>query len=57
MILETLTLPARLARSLDLLTRPLRRRRTFALLRGLDDHLLKDIGLNRIDIDDMRRMW
>jgi uncharacterized protein YjiS (DUF1127 family) len=57
MLLETLTLPARLARSLGTIARPLTRRRTFALLRDLDDHLLKDIGLSRIDVDDMRRMW
>lgn len=57
MIQDTLTLPARLARSLDVLTRPLRRRRALARLRDLDDHLLKDIGLSRIDMDDMRRMW
>jgi uncharacterized protein YjiS (DUF1127 family) len=34
-----------------------RRRRSLAELDGLDDNLLKDVGLSRLDIDMMRRHW
>ncbi|WP_421695145.1 DUF1127 domain-containing protein [Aestuariivirga sp.] len=55
--MTALPLSARLASSLDTLTRPLRRRRAYAQLSTLDDRMLTDIGLNRVDVDDMRRMW
>ena len=34
-----------------------RRHQTLAELRGLDDHILKDVGITRLDIDMMRRHW
>ena len=55
--MTTLPLSARLATSLESLTRPLRRRRAYAQLAVLDDRMLTDIGLSRIDVDSMRRMW
>jgi uncharacterized protein YjiS (DUF1127 family) len=55
--MTTLPLAARLARGLDTLTRPLRQRKAYAQLRALDDHLLKDIGMTRVDVEAMRRMW
>jgi uncharacterized protein YjiS (DUF1127 family) len=55
--MKTLTLPARLAFRFGVLLRPLQRRKAYAQLNQLDDRLLKDIGLNRIDVEDMRRMW
>ena len=55
--MTTLPLSARLARSLSTLTRPLRQRQAHAQLKDLDDRLLKDIGLNRLDVDAMRRLW
>ena len=55
--MTTLPLTARLARGLSTLTRPIQPPKAYAQLATLDDHLLKDIGLNRIDVEDMRRMW
>jgi uncharacterized protein YjiS (DUF1127 family) len=55
--MTTLPLATRLARSLSTLTLPLRRRKAQAQHSALDDHLLKDIGLCRIDVEAMRRMW
>ena len=52
-----LPLATRLASSLHTLTRPLRRRMTYAQLKQLDGHMLRDIGLTRIDVEAMRRMW
>lgn len=34
-----------------------RRRKTLAMLEELDERLLKDIGLTRCQIRDMRRHW
>ena len=53
----TLSLPNRLARSLTSLLQPARRHASLAELAALDERLLRDIGLSRIDVDDMRRMW
>ena len=39
------------------LLRPLQRRKSIAQLSSLDNRLLRDIGLSRLDVDDMRRMW
>lgn len=55
--MTTLPLSARLANGLDTLTRPLRRRHAYAQISRLDDHLLKDIGLTKVDVEAMRRMW
>lgn len=55
--MTTLPLSARLARGLSTLTRPMQRRKAYAQLASLDDHLLKDIGLSRLDVEAMRRMW
>jgi len=33
------------------------RRRTLARLSDLDDHILRDIGLTRGDLEVMRRHW
>lgn len=52
-----LTLTKRLSFNLSTLFHPLRRRNAIAQLSALDDRLLRDIGLSRLDIDDMRRMW
>lgn len=55
--MTTLPLSARLARGVATLTRPMRRRRAYAELATMDDHLLKDIGMTRVDVEAMRRMW
>lgn len=57
MTLLTQTLPFSLSRHLATLLRPARRRRALAELSRLDEHLLRDIGLSRVDVDAMRRMW
>lgn len=55
--MATLALNKRISRNLSTLFHPLQRRSSIAQLATLDDRLLKDIGLSRLDIDDMRRMW
>ena len=55
--MTTLPLTARLARSLQILGRAKPRARAYAQLSGLDDRMLNDIGLTRIDVEAMRRMW
>jgi len=55
--MTTLPLAARLARGVTTMIRPLQRRATMAELSTLDDRLLRDIGLSRLDVDAMRRMW
>ena len=57
--MTTLPLPltVRLSRSLSSLLRPVRRHTAIAELSTLDEHLLRDIGLSRVDVDAMRRMW
>lgn len=47
----------RLASSLDKLFRPTRQRNVYSRLTQYDDHLLQDIGLTRLDVEAMRRMW
>jgi len=56
-ITTTLPLARRLTRGIASLLAPARRRRALAEISELDDHLLRDIGLSRIDVDAMRRMW
>jgi uncharacterized protein YjiS (DUF1127 family) len=46
-----------LSRKPSTLFHPLQRRSLIAQLSMLDDRLLRDIGLSRLDVDDMRRMW
>lgn len=53
----TLPLSTRLARRISVLTRPLRRQRATFTAVKLDDHVLKDIGVTRVDAEAMRRMW
>jgi uncharacterized protein YjiS (DUF1127 family) len=55
--MTTLAFTKRLSRNLSTLFHPLQRRSSIAQLSTLDDRLLKDIGLSRHDVDDMRRMW
>lgn len=59
--MTTLPLSARLATGfatgLGSLIRVVERRRAYAQLSRLDDHLLRDIGLSRADVEDMRRFW
>jgi uncharacterized protein YjiS (DUF1127 family) len=55
--MTNLPLTLRFSRSLITLFSPPRRRRALAELSTLDDRLLRDIGLSRIDVDAMRRMW
>lgn len=55
--MTTLPLSARLSRSLASMMRPMRRREAMAELSVLDERLLRDIGLSRIDVEAMRRMW
>ena len=55
--MTTLPLSLRISRNLVTLFTPARRRRALAELSTLDDRLLRDIGLSRIDVDAMRRMW
>ena len=55
--MTTLPLSTRLARSLSTLVRPVRRRAAAAQLATLDERLLRDIGLSRIDVEAMRRAW
>lgn len=54
---NTLPLSARLVRSLSGLALARHRRKAAARIACLDDHLLRDIGLHRIDVEAMRRMW
>jgi uncharacterized protein YjiS (DUF1127 family) len=35
----------------------LRRRKALRALENLDNHLLKDIGITRFDVREMRRLW
>lgn len=55
--MTTLPLAARLSRRLNAIIRPIRRNRSMAELAHLDERLLRDIGLSRVDIQAMRRMW
>ena len=55
--MTVLPLSTRIASSLDKLFRPARQRNVYARLNQYDDHLLKDIGLTRLDVEAMRRMW
>jgi len=55
--MTTLPLTIRLSRGITTLLRPIKRRSAIAELSNLDDRLLRDIGLNRLDVDAMRRMW
>lgn len=55
--MTALSLTALVALGLGSFTRPLRRRQAAKHLSQLDDRLLKDIGLSRIDVEAMRRMW
>jgi uncharacterized protein YjiS (DUF1127 family) len=52
-----LPLATRVASSLDKLFRPASQRNVYARLTQYDDHLLKDIGLSRLDVEAMRRIW
>jgi uncharacterized protein YjiS (DUF1127 family) len=52
-----LPLATRVASRLDRLFRPLGQRDVYARLTQYDDHLLKDIGLSRLDVEAMRRIW
>jgi uncharacterized protein YjiS (DUF1127 family) len=52
-----LPLSTRLASSLDKLFRPLKQRNVYARLNQYDDHLLNDIGITRLDVEAMRRVW
>lgn len=53
----TISLPNRVVRSLASLLQPAKRHASLAELETLDERLLRDIGLSRIDVQDMRRMW
>jgi uncharacterized protein YjiS (DUF1127 family) len=55
--MTTLPLSSRLASGIGTLLRPITHRRTLEQLNRLDDHMLRDIGLRRLDVDIMRRMW
>ncbi len=55
--MTTLPLTLRLSRGLTSLLRPMQRRASIAELSRLDERLLRDIGLCRVDVDAMRRMW
>lgn len=55
--MTTLPLTLRLTRGITTLMRPMQRRNAIAQLSSLDDRLLRDIGLSRLDVDAMRRMW
>lgn len=50
-------LSKRLPHGLTALLRHVRRRSTIAELATLGERLLRDIGLTRIDVETMRRMW
>ena len=52
-----LPLATRVASSLHKLFRPTRQGHVYARLTQYDDHLLKDIGLSRLDVEAMRRVW
>ncbi len=51
------TLTLTLTRGFSALLRPVKRRSAVAELSVLDDRMLRDIGLSRLDVDAMRRMW
>ena len=52
-----LPLTTRLTSSLSLVTRAVKRRQVYRKLSVMDGHMLKDIGLTRLDVEAMRRMW
>jgi uncharacterized protein YjiS (DUF1127 family) len=52
-----LPLATRVASSFHKLLRPTRQRDVYARLTQYDDHLLRDIGLSRLDVEAMRRVW
>jgi predicted enzyme related to lactoylglutathione lyase/uncharacterized protein YjiS (DUF1127 family) len=52
-----LPLATRVASSFHKLFRPTRQRDVYARLTQYDDHLLRDIGLSRLDVEAMRRVW
>lgn len=51
------SLSIRFPRGLSNLLRPVKRRKAIAELAVLDDRMLRDIGLSRVDVDAMRRIW
>ena len=53
----TMPLTMRLSRHLSTLIRMSERHGALAELSTLDERLLRDVGLSRIDVDAMRRMW
>lgn len=53
----SLPLSTRMTRWCADLFRSARRSAALAELATLDDRLLRDIGLSRVDVDAMRRMW
>lgn len=54
---EILPLNLRLTRGLAALILSVKRGRAFAELARLDERMLRDIGLSRVDVEAMRRMW
>lgn len=52
-----LPLARRIGSHLSSWLQPVKRHSAIAELAQLDDRLLRDIGLSRIDVDAMRRMW
>ena len=52
-----LPLATRVASGFHKLFRPTRQRDVYARLTQYDDHLLRDIGLSRLDVEAMRRVW
>ena len=55
--MTTLSLTSRLARSFQLFTRTSPKQRNYAHIAHLDERMLDDIGLTRLDVEQIRRHW
>ena len=52
-----LPLSTRIASGFGKLIDPAKRRRVYDHLSRFDDHLLRDIGVTRLDLEKLRKVW
>jgi uncharacterized protein YjiS (DUF1127 family) len=52
-----LPLSTRIASGLGKLLNTAKRRKVYHHLSRFDDHLLRDIGVTRLDLEDLRKAW
>lgn len=55
--MNLLPLSTRIVSGFGKLLNPAKRRNVYDRLSRYDDHLLRDIGLTRRDVEDLRRFW